>query len=294
MSDDENRGTESLVPSVGGEIVARSTLLVRRGLDLLGARQPTEDATTDDAQDAEEDARAAEQGDVDAQYALAVRYESGWGVPKDDAQAVVWYRKAAEHGHVDAQFCLAGVVQEDAQALLWYRKAAEQGHAHAQYWVGFHYDVGRGVSQDYTQAAHWFRKAAEQGDKNAQYGLGSLYASGRGVPQDEAQAAKWFLESAEQGDTFAQGFLGTMYNQGRGVPQDYVEAHKWMNLAAARTFGIYQERFVEGRDAVAKKMTPDQLAEARKRANEWSAAFERWQSQELLRRRVLRSNEASR
>ncbi len=36
--------------------------------------------------------KAAEQGDVDAQYNLGVMYAYGDGVPEDDAEAVRWYR----------------------------------------------------------------------------------------------------------------------------------------------------------------------------------------------------------
>lgn len=54
-----------------------------------------------------------------------------------------------------------------------------------------------------------------------------------------------------------------------------MEAHKWLSLAAARSSGDDQKRFTAERDAVAKKMTPDQLAEAQKRAREWTEAFDR-------------------
>jgi hypothetical protein len=49
------------------------------------------------------------------------------------------------------------------------------------------------------------------------------------------------------------------------VPQDYVQAHKWFNLSA---FGGH-ERSVLNRNAVEKRMTPDQIAEAKKLFREW-------------------------
>jgi TPR repeat protein len=61
-----------------------------------------------------------------------------------------------------------------------------------------------------------------------------------------------------------------MYELGRGVPQDYVEAHKWFNLAAAiSTTESNRNTAVKGRDRVATRMTPDQIAEAQKLAREW-------------------------
>jgi hypothetical protein len=53
-----------------------------------------------------------------------------------------------------------------------------------------------------------------------------------------------------------------------------VEGHKWVNLAASRASADRRERYAEARDAVAKKMTPAQIAEAQKLAREWQAAFD--------------------
>ncbi len=64
--------------------------------------------------------------------------------------------------------------------------------------------------------------------------------------------------------------LGIMYDNGLGVPQDYVQAHMWYNLAASRyPPGEDRDDAVEGRDIVAKRMTPAQIAEAEKLAREW-------------------------
>jgi TPR repeat protein len=47
--------------------------------------------------------KAAEQGDVNAQWCLAVCYEKGNGVKKDLTNAIEWYTKAAEQGDKEAQ-----------------------------------------------------------------------------------------------------------------------------------------------------------------------------------------------
>jgi hypothetical protein len=64
---------------------------------------------------------------------------TGKGIAEDDAEAARWYRKAAEQGQVEAQYNLGlmydygeGVVEDDAEAARWYRKAAEQGEVDAQ------------------------------------------------------------------------------------------------------------------------------------------------------------------
>jgi len=94
-------------------------------------------------------------------------YEFGNGVPEDDVQAAAWYRKAAEQGNVNGQWALGamyengrGVPQEDAQAAAWYRKAAEQGDAGAQQGLGVLYEFGHGVPQSYAEAYFWYSLAA--------------------------------------------------------------------------------------------------------------------------------------
>ncbi len=85
-------------------------------------------------------------------------------------------------------------------------------------------------------------------------------------------------QRADQGDADSQYNLGFMYNAGEGVPQDFVEAHKWVNLAASRATGDTQKQYAEIRDALAKQMTPAQLAEAQRLAREWQVAFEKRQA----------------
>jgi TPR repeat protein len=156
-----------------------------------------------------------------------------------------------------------------ATALRIVRPLAEQGDAGAQGSLGAFYAYGQGVPQDYALALVWYRKAAEQGDAFAQTGLGVMYANGRGVPQDDAQAVAWYRKAAEQGDAEAQGSLGAMYATGHGVPQDYVLAHMWVNLAMPGLEDATRRKvFVTLRDAVAAKMTPDQIAEAQRLARE--------------------------
>jgi TPR repeat protein len=60
-----------------------------------------------------------------------------------------------------------------------------------------------------------------------------------------------------------------MYAYGLGAPQDYVQAHMWLNLAASRASGDDQKRYADARESVAKKMTPQQIVEAQRRAREW-------------------------
>ena len=82
----------------------------------------------------------AEQGDVEAQYLIALRY--GFGL---------------------------GVAQDYVEARKWYLNAAEQGYGAAQYNLGLLYAKGEGVPQDYVTAYAWANIAAAQGTEIAKH-----------------------------------------------------------------------------------------------------------------------------
>ena len=145
-----------------------------------------------------------------------------------------------------------------------FRLAAAQGDADAQVILGAMYANGEGVIQDYAEAVKWTRLAAVQGNASAQLNLGVMYAKGQGVVQDYAEAVKWYRLAAAQGNASAQVNLGVMYATGEGVVQDYVRAHMWFNLASVK--GDPDAK--NARDLAASKMTPQQIAEAQKRASE--------------------------
>ena len=159
-----------------------------------------------------------------------------------------------------------------ATALRLFRSLADLGDAFAQDDLGVMYDNGQGVPQDFAEALKWYRLAANQGDAGGQANLGLMYAAGHGVPQDYAEAVKWLRLAADQGDPAAQYNLGAMYGNGRGVSQDYVLAHMWFSLAASSGKEIHDQA-VKCRDFSASKMTPTQIAEARKLAHEWTPKY---------------------
>ena len=105
----------------------------------------------------------AEQGEVEAQVTLGLRYKHGMQVR-----------------------------QNFGEALKWLLRASLQGNAFAQARLGAMYRDGLGVAQNYAEALKWFRKSAEQGNSTAQLALGFLYKEGKGVSQDEEEALRWF------------------------------------------------------------------------------------------------------
>ena len=190
---------------------------------------------------------AAERGDANAQFDLALRYADGDGVEQDQSKAVHWYQKAAEQGHAKAQFNLAvryengnGVERDQTKAVRWYLKAAQQGHSGAQFNLAVCYKDGDGVQEDQWKASHWFHMAAEQGDAVAQFNLAVRYEEGRGIHQDQSKAIRWYRTAAHHGYANAQNNLAICYEQGRGVKQDQREAVHWYRAAAEQGYASAQ------------------------------------------------------
>jgi hypothetical protein len=169
-----------------------------------------------------------------------------------------------------------------AAALRHWRSEAERGNAAAQHNLSLLYDRGDGVPQNFGEALKWTKAAAEQGNDAAQLRLGMIYAEGRGVKRDPVEAATWFRRAAEQGNAQAQYNMGTIFEQGRGAGRDLVQAHMWYNLAAAN-LGIGWDRAdaLASRDRVAALLTPENLAEAQKRAQDWKPAANAQQTQQM-------------
>jgi len=154
------------------------------------------------------------------------------------------------------------------EALRLWRPAASGGLARAQYGLGGMYDLGMaGLPRDHAEAAKWYRLAADQGDADGQFSLGSLYRRGEGVPLDYAQAIRWFRLAAAQGSWNGQTALGELYRDGHGVPSDHILAYMWFNVASASSSELNSVSR-DLRDAIAKRMTPQQIAEAQKLARE--------------------------
>jgi uncharacterized protein len=125
-------------------------------------------------------------------------------------------------------------------------------------------------SHDYIRAAPLLLAEAERSVPIAQTYLGYMYQNGLGVPRNYTVAASWLNQAAQQGEPTAQFLLGLLFDKGYGVPQDWVQAEVWLNLAASRASGKEREYWARVRDAVAQKLTLDQLAEAQQRAFAWA------------------------
>jgi TPR repeat protein len=248
--------------------------------------------TTDDAQvtDVGQLRRDAERGDLNAQYAMGMRYDTGTDGWQDYAEALKWFLKAAEGGLAKAQFMVGeayrlgkGLYASEDDAFGWYLKSAEQGYARAQLAVGMAFVLGRGVEQSDSQAFPWLRRAAEQGLPEAQYAYGMRHPV-ESLAGDIATAMRWFRKAAEQGYEPAQFVLGGAYlsapepnllvvSNTTHLDRDLTEAHMWLTLCWMRATGELQAECATSRDEAEKDMAQIDIADAQGRAMEWIAIF---------------------
>lgn len=171
----------------------------------------------------------------------------------------------------------AAVMRGDyATALTELRPVADQGDPRAQVLLGNMYREGLGVPKDASSAALWFRRAADQRLPQAQLQLGHLHRKGAGVPQSYVEAASWYRKAAEQNLTAGQVSLGAAYFHGHGVPQDFVQAYMWFSLALTGVSARPSDLALatKGIKLSESKMTPKQIAEAKRRTQAWMPAAE--------------------
>ncbi len=200
----------------------------------------TESVPADQSQTIDSYRRAAQLGNIEAQYNVGRIYYNGDGVPEDKAQAAEWFRQAAEQGHVRAQHALGvmnnqgdGVPEDKVLAALWFTLSAEQGYAPSQSSLGERYFQGEGVPQDYAQAVQWYTRAAVQDDAYAQYRLSHMYYNGTGVSKNDNQGFLWLTRAYEQGFYLAAPDLMIRYSEDfGGVPENTVQAVQWFTRAA--------------------------------------------------------------
>ena len=135
---------------------------------------------------------AAEKGDAEAQYQVALFYE---GIAQDVPLKLQQYIKAEKARYGRDEFFFESdehekiIVQDIDAAMEFYRKAADQGHAPAQY------RLARLLN---AEAVKFYREAAIQaGHRGAMKCLGVCLFYGIGANKDEGQAMRWWRDAEE-------------------------------------------------------------------------------------------------
>lgn len=116
--------------------------------------------------------------------------------------------------------------------------------------------------------------AAEKGDADSQFNLGVLCDNrlddnNHPTAGNRAGAIKWLRRAAQQGLPRAQTRLAEIYAYGPEAPADYVKAYAWFLLATMNLSGIHRQRARSAYERISLRMTPLQIAKARRLAQVW-------------------------
>ena len=177
-------------------------------------------------------------GDPESQYQMGIRFET------DKAARPKWLRLAAEQGHVEAMYALGTNMDTSiAERRRWLRLAAQQGYADAMYALAKDSDAGS------TNQWRWYCQAAVGSHAEAQMAIGHAFETGSGEIKRDLILAYLWLNAAEP-----PGHAEKRYGS-----QKYVKTEGGWICCDYRT----------SIDALKKKMTPTQIAEAERLAIEW-------------------------
>nr|WP_068428109.1 SEL1-like repeat protein [Magnetospirillum sp. XM-1]CUW37184.1 conserved protein of unknown function\ len=168
-------------------------------------------------------AAAAANGDMEAQYQLAVAYrDGGHGLKADARAALVWFTLAGAEGHVAA--------------------AAEAAKA---------FEAGKGVARDLNAAGNWWYKAGTLGDARGRARWVDLFLDGEVHAIGSRDGIAWLAEAAQNGDLRAMMGLADVLERGHGVAPDVGQAEAWYRQAAL-LYGDVEARFRLGRLLLAR------------------------------------------
>ena len=186
---------------------------------------------------------SAHKGDAEAQYQLGVCYRDGIQIEQNTEDAIKWFAKSVEQGNHDAEYALAVMrdkrgetVDESAEkeivSLL--EKASAGNHLKAKVMLGQFLYEGKGTEENYERAVTIWNDAMKAGDLDAKFFLGNYYYTGRGVfntGKDQDKARKFWEEASDAGNAASSLRLGTIYAEGTGVfgaGKDRIKAEQYL------------------------------------------------------------------
>ena len=212
-------------------------------------------------------------------------------------KAVTWYRAAAEQGHVEALYALGrlfasgeGVRRDYDEAVRFYRAAAEKGHAEAVFYLGLMHHAGLGGEKNLPAAIEHYEKAADEGVSGALYYLANCYRFGEGLekhplkgeslyygkmlkdqsdPKAVLSSDEWVLSAARE-----YGII--RWNRAASLER-LLAASSWVGMAAQngdetaqKTFSEMKEQY--GRDAQ-RELFPENRVDPKADAMEKRRSF---------------------
>jgi len=214
-----------------------------------------------DSESFESLSKNAEEGDAIAQFRVAQMLLSGVDVEKDITKAEFWLMKAGQQGEIDAQIALASlyidelstnpdtnnVTENKRKVFEWIESAANRENVEAQRLFAIMHGGGIGTHQSEKKYREWTMRAAENGDADAQLNVSYFYSrDGRGYNRSLDKQIEWATKAAEQGNPHAMLRLGGLYTDTYISPEERaftdVEKGKTWNTKAFERLKVLAEQ----------------------------------------------------
>ncbi|MBN2767808.1 MAG: sel1 repeat family protein [Campylobacterales bacterium] len=173
--------------------------------------------------------KLAKEGNVKAQFNLALMLDFGFGVNKDEKEAMKWYYKAANSHHGPSQYNLAKHYDLDSstdasaatKAKIWYEKACENEMAKACTNLALlYYNGNKNFKKNNQKAIEFFTKGSEFGDETANINLGLIYGWGESDLQDKLKAYNYLKEAIKSGEPKAGEYMERLCTETKWVCEE--------------------------------------------------------------------------
>lgn len=243
--------------------------------------------------------KAANEGDVFAQYELARYYMEDTLEPENCKLSIHWAEQADSQNFWKASCFLGKIyygetyVSDDAidedieKAIDYFKKSAEVGYGVAQYYLADAYSEE--VPEPMTNvlsfktelctelALYWAFRAAQQNNGDAWGLLGDL-CTGNLNPPDLSTAFECYQKAVDLGSYYAYYGLGFAYENGKGCTMDLQKAVNCYQIAAMNGYSYAQynlaNMYLAGRGVEKNERTAKEWLE-KSAARGWQAAIDK-------------------
>lgn len=175
--------------------------------------------------------RAADAGDLDALYNIALTYHAS------DPERLRLLEIAAAKGSKAAKDNLEFQRNNHVRALgvSALKAKADGGDVAAMKEIAAYHRSGRaGVAVDPAQSLVWYTRAAAAGDAESMREAGAMHEKGFGTKANPNEALRLYLASSKAGDLLAPSLAGMLLASGAGGSKDLAEARRLYQLGAER------------------------------------------------------------
>lgn len=200
--------------------------------------------------------KAANYGNINAQYKLGLLHNYGEGVKQNYSKAFEWFLLAAIQNNSDAQFELAvrffkgeGISKNYDNAIIWATKAAKQNHPGAKAMLEVIDKKKPSMSAEEMEnkarefckieknpkkGFEWHLKSSLAGNSKAMMRVVEHYYSGTGVKKNINTSIDWGRRASYAGNLDGISFLASNYMSGEHISKSIDMAIFWYSKSVAK------------------------------------------------------------